>query len=139
MDLFQFSLRDQASNWLECLLAGSITIWEDLTIHFLARFFPPGRTAKLRNDILIKLRDKNSNESWEIIENLASRTTRAGSKEKKMNNNIDMTADGGINQIDTKMSVKKAEMDNEAENRTKNEPVKKVENKRTVEALTLSP
>ncbi|GJR12966.1 retrovirus-related pol polyprotein from transposon TNT 1-94 [Tanacetum coccineum] len=29
--LFQFSLRDQASNWLERLLAGSITPWEDLT------------------------------------------------------------------------------------------------------------
>ncbi|GJZ88328.1 hypothetical protein Tco_0660110 [Tanacetum coccineum] len=29
--LFQFSLRDQASNWLECLPAGFITTWEDLT------------------------------------------------------------------------------------------------------------
>ncbi|GJV47747.1 hypothetical protein Tco_1437959 [Tanacetum coccineum] len=29
--LFQFSLRDQATNWLERLLAGSITTWEDLT------------------------------------------------------------------------------------------------------------
>ncbi|GJW21062.1 MAK10-like protein [Tanacetum coccineum] len=51
--LFQFSLRDQASNWLERLPAGSITTWEDLTTRFLAQFFPPGRTAKLRNDILI--------------------------------------------------------------------------------------
>ncbi|GJW65875.1 zinc finger, CCHC-type containing protein [Tanacetum coccineum] len=34
--LFQFSLRDQASNWLECLPAGSITTWEDLTTRFLA-------------------------------------------------------------------------------------------------------
>ncbi|GKB35512.1 zinc finger, CCHC-type containing protein, partial [Tanacetum coccineum] len=39
--LFQFSLRDQASNWLERLPAGSITTWEDLTAHFLAQFFPP--------------------------------------------------------------------------------------------------
>ncbi|GJW69911.1 zinc finger, CCHC-type containing protein [Tanacetum coccineum] len=51
--LFQFSLRDQASNWLECLPAGSITTWEDLTTRFLAQFFPPGRTAKLHNDILM--------------------------------------------------------------------------------------
>nr|GEV07601.1 zinc finger, CCHC-type [Tanacetum cinerariifolium] len=29
--LFQFSLRDQASNWLKRLPAGSITTWEDLT------------------------------------------------------------------------------------------------------------
>ncbi|GKF14420.1 hypothetical protein Tco_0055882 [Tanacetum coccineum] len=34
--LFQFSLRDQASNWLEHLPAGSISTWEDLTTHFLA-------------------------------------------------------------------------------------------------------
>nr|GFB60594.1 zinc finger, CCHC-type [Tanacetum cinerariifolium] len=32
---------------------GSITTWEDLTTHFLAQFFPPGRTVKLRNDILM--------------------------------------------------------------------------------------
>nr|GEX68836.1 hypothetical protein [Tanacetum cinerariifolium] len=29
--LFQFSLRDQASNWLERLLTGSVFNWEDLT------------------------------------------------------------------------------------------------------------
>ncbi|GJR83944.1 hypothetical protein Tco_0154729 [Tanacetum coccineum] len=34
--LFQFSLRDQGSNWLERLSAGSITTWEDLTTQFLA-------------------------------------------------------------------------------------------------------
>ncbi|GKE29289.1 zinc finger, CCHC-type containing protein, partial [Tanacetum coccineum] len=31
----------------------SITTWKDLTTQFLAQFFPPGRTAKLRNDILM--------------------------------------------------------------------------------------
>ncbi|GKE80863.1 MAK10-like protein [Tanacetum coccineum] len=51
--LFQFSLRDQASNWLKHLSAGSITTWGDLTTRFLAQFFPSGRTAKLRNDILM--------------------------------------------------------------------------------------
>ncbi|GJX47906.1 zinc finger, CCHC-type containing protein [Tanacetum coccineum] len=126
LSLFQFSLRDQASNWLERLLAGSITTWEDLTTRFLAQLFPPGRTAKLPNDFLMfqqhhgeslseawtrfkdllqkvphygidrwlqiqifydhvsfhlkcginrvggdKLRNKNADESWEIIENLA--------------------------------------------------------------------
>ncbi|GKF18031.1 zinc finger, CCHC-type containing protein [Tanacetum coccineum] len=51
MCLFQFSLCDQASNWLERLPAGSITTWEDLTTRFLAQFFLPGRTTKLCNDI----------------------------------------------------------------------------------------
>ncbi|GJV15117.1 zinc finger, CCHC-type containing protein [Tanacetum coccineum] len=53
LHLFQFSLSDKASNWLECLPAGSISTWKDLTTCFLAQFFPPGRTAKLRNDILM--------------------------------------------------------------------------------------
>nr|GEX40618.1 MAK10-like protein [Tanacetum cinerariifolium] len=33
--LFQFSLRDQASNWLKCLPEGSITTWEDLNTRFV--------------------------------------------------------------------------------------------------------
>ncbi|GJW22119.1 zinc finger, CCHC-type containing protein [Tanacetum coccineum] len=47
------SLCDQASNWLERLPAGSISTWEDFTTCFLAQFFPPKRTSKLRNDILM--------------------------------------------------------------------------------------
>ncbi|GKC58409.1 hypothetical protein Tco_1086007 [Tanacetum coccineum] len=61
-------------------LDGSITTWEDLTNRFLAQFFPPGRAAKLHNDILIrtinqsgggKLRDRNAEESWALLEDLA--------------------------------------------------------------------
>ncbi|GJS48703.1 MAK10-like protein [Tanacetum coccineum] len=86
MRLFQFYLRDQASNWIERLLAGSISTWEDLTTRFLAQFFPSGRTAKLHNDILMfqqhhgeslseawtrgKLHDLNPEESWAILEDL---------------------------------------------------------------------
>ncbi|GJR14563.1 MAK10-like protein [Tanacetum coccineum] len=51
--LFQFSLRDQASNWLERLPVGSISTCDDLTTRFLAQFFPSGRTIKLHNDILM--------------------------------------------------------------------------------------
>ncbi|GJR49789.1 hypothetical protein Tco_1400310 [Tanacetum coccineum] len=60
-------------------LDGSISTWEDLTTRFLAQFFPPGRTAKLRNDILIrtidqsaggKLRNRNAKESWALLEDL---------------------------------------------------------------------
>ncbi|GJR79568.1 MAK10-like protein [Tanacetum coccineum] len=53
LHLFQFSLHDQSSNWLERLPAGSISTWEDLTNHFLSQFFSPGRIAKLLNDILM--------------------------------------------------------------------------------------
>ncbi|GKB66076.1 zinc finger, CCHC-type containing protein [Tanacetum coccineum] len=44
---------DTIRYWLECLPAGSITTWEDLTTRFLAKFFPSGRTVKLHNDILM--------------------------------------------------------------------------------------
>ncbi|GJW32368.1 MAK10-like protein [Tanacetum coccineum] len=101
LPLFQFSLRDQASNWLKRLPAGSISTWEDLTNCFLAQFFPPGMTFKLCNDILMfqqhqgeslseawtrfkdllqkvphraadgKLHDKNDEESWALLEDLA--------------------------------------------------------------------
>ncbi|GJS30546.1 zinc finger, CCHC-type containing protein [Tanacetum coccineum] len=70
--LFQFSLRDQASNWLERLPAGSITTWEDLTTRFLAQFFPPGRTAKLRNNILMfqQHRGESLSEAWTRFKDL---------------------------------------------------------------------
>ncbi|GJS61950.1 MAK10-like protein [Tanacetum coccineum] len=69
--LFQFSLRDQASNWLERLPAGSISTWEDLTTCFLAQFFPPGRTAKLRNDILMFQQHQGESLSEAWTQNLA--------------------------------------------------------------------
>ncbi|GKF61252.1 zinc finger, CCHC-type containing protein [Tanacetum coccineum] len=67
--LFQFSLRDQASNWLERLPAGSISTWEDLTTRFLAQFFPPRRTAKLRNDILMLQQHDGEflSEAWTLV------------------------------------------------------------------------
>ncbi|GKE36583.1 zinc finger, CCHC-type containing protein [Tanacetum coccineum] len=74
--LFQFSLRDQASNWLERLLAGSISTWEDLPTRFLAQFFPPGRTAKLRNDILMFQRHhgESLSEAWTRFKDLLQKS-----------------------------------------------------------------
>ncbi|GJR89987.1 MAK10-like protein [Tanacetum coccineum] len=70
--------KSRTSNWLERLPAGSITTWEDLTTRFLAQFFPPGRTAKLRMDSRTidqsadgKLCDRNVEESWALLEDLA--------------------------------------------------------------------
>ncbi|GJR26120.1 MAK10-like protein [Tanacetum coccineum] len=78
--LFQFSLRDQASNWLERLPAESISTWEDLTTRFLAQFSPHGKDRKILQRYLIrtidqsaggKLCDLNPEESWAILEDLA--------------------------------------------------------------------
>ena len=49
--LFPFSLWDKAKNWLHSLPAGSITTWDVLAQKFLAKYFPPSKTAKMRNDI----------------------------------------------------------------------------------------
>ncbi|GJV81061.1 zinc finger, CCHC-type containing protein [Tanacetum coccineum] len=78
--LFQFSLRDQASNWLELLPAGSITTWEDLTTQFLAQFFPPGRTAKLRNDILMfqQHHGESLSEAWTRFKDLLRKVPHHG-------------------------------------------------------------
>src|SRR5262249_45777508 len=49
--LFPFSLRDRAKGWLNTLPSGSITTWDGLVEKFLTKYFPPSKTAKLRNDI----------------------------------------------------------------------------------------
>ncbi|GKC40124.1 zinc finger, CCHC-type containing protein [Tanacetum coccineum] len=78
--LFQFSLRDQASNWLERLPAGSISTWDDLTTRFLAQFFPPGRTAKLRNDILMfqQHHGESLSEAWTRFKDLLQKVPHHG-------------------------------------------------------------
>ncbi|GJU40280.1 zinc finger, CCHC-type containing protein [Tanacetum coccineum] len=78
--LFQFSLRDQASNWLERLPAGSISTWEDLTTRFLAQFFQPGRTAKLRNDILMfqQHHGESLSEAWTHFKDLLQKVPLHG-------------------------------------------------------------
>ncbi|GJW26526.1 MAK10-like protein, partial [Tanacetum coccineum] len=78
--LFQFSLRDKASNWLERLRAGSISTWEDLTTRFLAQFFPPGRTIKLHNDILMfqEHQGESLSEAWTHFKDLLQKFPHHG-------------------------------------------------------------
>jgi hypothetical protein len=51
LHLFPFSLRDKASAWFHSLQVGSITSWDQMRQAFLARFFPPSKTAQLRDQI----------------------------------------------------------------------------------------
>jgi hypothetical protein len=78
--LFQFSLRDQASQRLERLPARSITSWDDLTTRFLAQFFPPGRTTKLRNDILMfqQRHGETLYEAWTRFKDLLQKVPHHG-------------------------------------------------------------
>ncbi|GJU79923.1 zinc finger, CCHC-type containing protein [Tanacetum coccineum] len=80
LHLFQFSIRDQASNFLERLLEGSISTWEDLTTRFLAQFFPLGRTSKLRNDILMfqQHQGESLSETWTNFQDLLQKVPHHG-------------------------------------------------------------
>ncbi|XP_052177527.1 uncharacterized protein LOC127791584 [Diospyros lotus] len=49
--LFPFSLRDKAKVWLNSKAPNSFTTWAAVSQAFLSKYFPPGKTAKLRNDI----------------------------------------------------------------------------------------
>ncbi|GJW49421.1 zinc finger, CCHC-type containing protein [Tanacetum coccineum] len=75
-----FDLTPSASNWLKRLLAGSITTWEDLTTRFLAQFFPLGRTAKLRNDILMfkQHHGESLSEAWTRFKDLLQKVPHHG-------------------------------------------------------------
>ncbi|GJY72890.1 MAK10-like protein [Tanacetum coccineum] len=71
---------DFASNWLEFLLARSISTWEDLTTRFLAQLFPPRRTAKLRNDILMfqQHQGESLSEAWTHFKDLLQKVPHHG-------------------------------------------------------------
>ena len=49
--LFPFSLRDKAKLWLHSLTPQSIRSWDVLSRAFLSKYFPPGKTAKFRQEI----------------------------------------------------------------------------------------
>ncbi|GJV27809.1 MAK10-like protein [Tanacetum coccineum] len=60
--------------------ARSITTWEGLTTRFLAQFFPPGRTAKLRNDILMfqQHHGESLSEAWTRFKDLLQKVPHHG-------------------------------------------------------------
>ncbi|GJY99583.1 MAK10-like protein [Tanacetum coccineum] len=80
VDLGNFVHSIKSSNWLERLPVGSITTWEDLTTRFLAQFFPPGRTAKLRNDILMfqQHHGESLSEAWTCFKDLLQKVPHHG-------------------------------------------------------------
>ncbi|XP_075475699.1 uncharacterized protein LOC142509748 [Primulina tabacum] len=51
LHLLPFSLRDQARGWLQSLLLGSIMTWQELATKFLAKYFPPAKSAQLKIEI----------------------------------------------------------------------------------------
>ncbi|XP_049405017.1 uncharacterized protein LOC125868401 [Solanum stenotomum] len=72
LTLFPFSLLGEAKRWLNSEPTNSITTWNDLAHKFFIRFFPSGKTAKLRSDIL-SFRQKvgeNLYQSWDRFKSM---------------------------------------------------------------------
>ncbi|GJV92463.1 MAK10-like protein [Tanacetum coccineum] len=61
-------------------LNGSISTWEDLTTRFLAQFFSSGRTAKLRNDILVfqQHQGESLSKAWTRFKDLLQKVPHHG-------------------------------------------------------------
>ncbi|GKU89504.1 hypothetical protein SLEP1_g3633 [Rubroshorea leprosula] len=72
LTLFLFSLRDKAKSWLQSFPVGHFTIWNVLVDKFIAKFFPPSKTAKLRNDIttFVQFDNESLYEAWERFKEL---------------------------------------------------------------------
>nr|XP_016456136.1 PREDICTED: uncharacterized protein LOC107780132 [Nicotiana tabacum] len=72
LTLFPFSPLGEAKRWLKSEPANSITSWNDLARKFLARFFPSGKTAKIRSGIVVfKQREGESfYAAWERFKGL---------------------------------------------------------------------
>ncbi|XP_020256161.1 uncharacterized protein LOC109833032 [Asparagus officinalis] len=72
--LFPFSLRDKDRAWLHSLPTGSITTWDQLSRAFLAKYFPPSKTAQMRNQItsFVQKEGESLYEAWERYKELLS-------------------------------------------------------------------
>ncbi|XP_020249380.1 uncharacterized protein LOC109826769 [Asparagus officinalis] len=72
VQLFPFSLRDKARAWLHSLPAGSITTWDQLSRVFLVKYFPPSKTAQMRNQItsFVQKEGESLYEAWERYKEL---------------------------------------------------------------------
>ncbi|KAK5771026.1 hypothetical protein PVK06_047198 [Gossypium arboreum] len=78
--LFPFSLRNKAKQWLNSLPRRSITTWEQMIEKFLLKYFPPGKTAKLRNDIssFVQMDLETLYDAWERYKDLLQRCPHHG-------------------------------------------------------------
>ncbi|KAL5574402.1 hypothetical protein UlMin_023999 [Ulmus minor] len=78
--VFPFSLQDRAKEWLNSLPPGSITTWNKLVQKFLSKFFPPAKTAKLRNEItsFTQYDQESLYEAWERFKEMLRKCPHHG-------------------------------------------------------------
>ena len=80
MKLFPFSLGNDTKIWLNSQPPNSIITFDQLAQAFLNRFFPPGKAARLRNEILSFQQFENESlyEAWERFKELQRRFPHNG-------------------------------------------------------------
>ena len=78
--LFPFSLKDKAKVWLNSKAPNSFATWAALSQAFLSKYFPPGKTAKLGNDIIsfVQRNDESLYEAWERYKELQRKCPHHG-------------------------------------------------------------
>ncbi|XP_048499890.2 uncharacterized protein LOC125497367 [Beta vulgaris subsp. vulgaris] len=80
LGLFPFSLKDKAKKWWKSNPPNSFTTWAALSQAFLSKYFPPGKTAKFRNDIIsfVQLDEESSYEALERFKDLQRKCPHHG-------------------------------------------------------------
>ena len=65
--LFPFTLKDKVRAWLKSQPPGSFTNWDDLARAFLAKYFPPSKTAKVVKELTSfqQFENESLSEAWE--------------------------------------------------------------------------
>ncbi|KAL5542713.1 hypothetical protein UlMin_010423 [Ulmus minor] len=78
--LFPFSLNNKAKAWFTSLPPGTITTWEGLVKSFFTKYFPPTKSAKMRNDItnFFQQDQESLYEAWEIYKDLLRKCPHHG-------------------------------------------------------------
>lgn len=73
--LFPFSLRDKAKQWLQTQPHASMVTWNDVVSRFLAKYFPPSKSAKIRSDItsFAQLSEESLYDAWERFKDMLRR------------------------------------------------------------------
>ncbi|XP_052204069.1 uncharacterized protein LOC127809347 [Diospyros lotus] len=80
MQLFPYTLKDKAREWLDSLSPGSITTWADLVHKFTLKYFPPAKISKLKHEISTfqQAKTENFHEAWEQYKELLRKCPNHG-------------------------------------------------------------
>lgn len=72
LQVFYFSLRNRAKQWLDLLPRGSITTWNQMAEKFQSKYFLPANIAKIRNNIssYAQMESETLYDTWERFKDL---------------------------------------------------------------------